>query len=126
MFDEYVKVPKSLDTLTLEQVSEKIHSTNERTTRRWLEECGIKVYRFARKSFVYQVEVESEIDKPFVLHLRNQHPDKWKERYRDIVKDLAVYNLLVSKIEDNPTPIPSVRARRINKKDEERYKRLLG
>jgi hypothetical protein len=126
MFDEYVKEPKSLDTLTLEQVSEKIHSTNERTTRRWLEECGIKVYRFARKSFVYQVEVESEIDKPFVLHLRNQHPDKWKERYRDIVKDLAVYNLLVSKIEDNPTPIPSVRARRINKKDEERYKRLLG
>ncbi len=126
MFDEYVKEPKSLDTLTLEQVSEKIHSTNERTTRRWLEECGIKVYRFARKSFVYQVEVESEIDKPFVLHLRNQHPDKWKERYRDIVKDLAVYNLLVSKIEDNPTPIPSVRARRINKKDEERYKRLIG
>lgn len=126
MFDEYVKEPKSLDTLTLEQVSEKIHSTNERTTRRWLEECGIKVYRFARKSFVYQVEVESEIDKPFVLHLRNQYPDKWKERYRDIVKDLAVYNLLVSKIEDNPTPIPTVRAKRINKKDEERYKKLLG
>ena len=64
MFDEYVKEPKSLDTLTLEQVSERIHSTNERTTRRWLEECGIKVYRFARRSFVYQVEVESEIDKP--------------------------------------------------------------
>jgi hypothetical protein len=100
MYDEYVKEPKSLDTLTLEQVSERIHSTNERTTRRWLEECGIKVYRFARKSFVYQVEVESEIDKPFVLHLRNHHPDKWKERYRDVVKDLAVYNLLVSKIED--------------------------
>ena len=126
MFDEYVKEPKSLDTLTLEQVSEKIHSTNERTTRRWLEECGIKVYRFARKSFVYQVEVESEIDKPFVLHLRNQHPDKWKERYRDVVKDLAVYNLLVSKIEDTPTLTPIVRAKRINKKDEERYKKLLG
>ena len=126
MFDEYVKEPKSLDTLTLEQVSERIHSTNEKTTRRWLEACGVKVYRFARKSFVYQVEVESEIDKPFVLQLRNQHPDKWKERYRDVVKDLAVYNLLVSKIEDTPTLIPTVRARRVNKKDEERYKRLLG
>ena len=126
MFDENVKEPKSLDTLTLEQVSERIHSTNEKKTRRWLEACGVKVYRFARKSFVYQVEVESEIDKPFVLHLRNQHPDKWKERYRDVVKDLAVYNLLVSKIEDTPTPTPTVRARRVNKKDEERYKRLLG
>jgi hypothetical protein len=126
MFDEYVKEPKSLDTLTMEQVSERIHSTNERTTRRWLEECGIKVYRFARKSFVYQVEVESEIDKPFVLHLRNHHPDKWKERYRDVVKDLAVYNLLVSKIEDTPTPTPTVRASRINKKDEDWYKKLIG
>ena len=126
MYDEYVKESKSLDTLTLEQVSERIHSTNERTTRRWLEECGIKVYRFARRSFVYQVEVESEIDKPFVLHLRNHHPDKWKERYRDVVKDLAVYNLLVSKIEDTPTPTPNVRASRINKKDEDWYKKLIG
>ena len=126
MYDEYVKESKSLDTLTLEQVSERIHSTNERTTRSWLEECGIKVYRFARKSFVYQVEVESEIDKPFVLHLRNHHPDKWKERYRDVVKDLAVYNLLVSKIEDTPTPTPNVRASRINKKDEDWYKKLIG
>ena len=126
MFDEYVKEPKSLDTLTLEQVSERIHSTNEGTTRRWLKECGIKVYRFARKSFVYQVEVESEIDKAFVIQLRNKFPDKWKERYRDVVKDLAVYNLVVSNIEDAPAPIPYVRARRINKKDEERYKRLLG
>ena len=126
MYDEYVKESKSLDTLTLEQVSERIHSTNERTTRRWLEACGIKVYQFARKSFVYQVEVESEIDKPFVLHLRNHHPDKWKERYRDVVKDLAVYNLLVSKIEDTPTPTPNVRASRINKKDEDWYKKLIG
>ena len=126
MFDEYVKEPKSLDTLTLEQVSERIHSTNERTTRRWLEECGIKVYRFARRSFVYQVEVESEIDKPFVLHLRNNHPDNWKERYRDVVKDLGVYNLLLSKIEDTPTPTPNVRARSINKKDEDWYKKLIG
>ena len=126
MFDEYVKEPKSLDTLTLEEVSDRIHSTNEKTTRRWLKRCGITVYRFARKSFVYQIEVESEIDKPFVLHLRNKQPDKWKERYRDVVKDLAVYNLLVSKIEDTPTPTPTVRSRRVNKKDEERYKRLLG
>ena len=126
MFDEYVKEPKSLDTLTLDQVSERIHSTNEGTTRRWLKECGIKVYRFARKSFVYQVEVESEIDKAFVIQLRNKFPDKWKERYRDVVKDLAVYNLVVSNIEDAPAPIPYVRVRKINKKDEERYKKLLG
>jgi hypothetical protein len=37
-----------------------------------------------------------------------------------------VYNLLISKLEDTPTPTPTVKARIVNKKDEERYKRLLG
>lgn len=126
MFDEYIKEPKSLETLTLEQVAERIHASNEKSTRKWLQERGIQVYRHARVSFVYQIEVDSEIDKQFVISLRNKFPDKWKERYRDIVKDLSVYNLTISIIEDTPTPIPSVRARRINKKDEDRYKRLVG
>lgn len=126
MFDEYVKEPKSLETLTLEQVSERIHASNEKSTRKWLEERRIKIYRHARVSFVYQIEVDSEIDKPFVISLRNKFPDKWKERYRDIVKDISVYNHTISTIEDTPIPIPSVRARRINKKDQERYKRLVG
>ena len=126
MLDEYVKEPKSLDTLTLEQVTERIHASNEKSTRKWLHEHGIQVYRHARVSFVYQIEVDSEIDKPFVISLRNKYPDKWKERYRDIVKDISVYNHTISTIEDSPTPIPSVRARRVNKKDQERYKRLVG
>ena len=126
MFDEYVKEPKSLDTLTLEQVAERIHAANEKSTRKWLKDCAINVYQFSRKSFVYQIEVESEVDKPFVISLRNKFPDKWKEKYRDVVKDLAVYNLTISTIEETPTPTPTVRARRINKKDEDRYKRLLG
>jgi hypothetical protein len=126
MFDEYVKESKSLDTLTLSQVAEVTHTSNEKSTRKWLKERDIKVYRHARVSFVYQIEVDSEIDKPFVINLRNKFPDKWKEHYRAVVKDLAVYNLTISMIEDTPTPIPSVRARRINKKDEDRYKRILG
>ena len=126
MFDEYVKEPKSLDTLTLEQVTERIHGSNEKSTRKWLQERGIQIYRHARVSFVYQIEVDSEIDKPYVISLRNRYPDKWKERYREVVKDLAVYNHTISKIEDTPTPTPSVRTRRIHKKDEDRYKRLLG
>ncbi len=96
------------------------------STKKWLAERCIKIHKFNGTPFVYQIEVDSEIDKPFVVSLRNKFPDKWKERYKDVVKDLAVYNHTISTIEDTPTPIPSVRARRINKKDEDRYKRLLG
>ena len=46
MFDEYVKEPKSLDTLTLEQVAERIHASNEKSTNHlifhiWLELANI-------------------------------------------------------------------------------------
>ena len=87
---------------------------------------GIKIHTFTKTSFVYQIEVDSCIDKPFVQNLRNKYPDKWKDRYKDVVKDTAVYNLTISLLEDEISTIPTVRAKRINKKDEVRYKRLLG
>ena len=126
MFEEYVSNPTGLDTLTIPQVAERINVKNNETAKKWLNERGIKIHRFLKTPFVYQIEVASEIDKPFVIHLRNQHPDKWKDRYHDVVKNLAVYNLTISKIEDTPTLTPIIRARRINKKDEERYNKLLG
>ena len=126
MFDEYVKESKSLDTLTLSQVAEVTHTSNEKSTRKWLKERDIKVYRHARVSFVYQIEVDSEIDKPFVINLRNKYPDKWKERYRDVVKDLPVYHLTITLLEDEVSYTPMVKPSRINKKDLDRYKKLLG
>ena len=75
---------------------------------------------------MYQIEVDSQIDKPFVQQLRNKYPDKWKDRYRDVVKDLSVYNLTITLLEDEISPIPRVKSSRINKKDEERYNKLLG
>jgi hypothetical protein len=126
MLEEYVRKTSNLDTLTIPQVAIMINVKDNGTAKKWLKNKGIKIHNFTKTTFVYQIEVASEIDKPFVLQLRNQYPDKWKERYRDVVKDFAVYNLLISKLEDTPTPTPTVKARIVNKKDEERYKRLLG
>lgn len=116
----------SLDTLTLPEVAEKINAKDITTAKRWLKDMGIKIHRFTKSPFVYQIEVDSCIDKPFVQNLRNRYPDKWKERYREVVKDIAVYNLTITLLEDEISPIPRVRAKTINKKDEERYKRLIG
>ena len=116
----------SLDTLTLPQVAEKINVKDIETAKKWLVERGIKIHKFTKTPFVYQIEVDSQIDKPFVQQLRNKYPDEWKDRYRDVVKDLSVYNLTITLLEDDISPIPRVKSSRINKKDEERYKKLLG
>ena len=126
MSEEFNNISKGLDTLTLAQVAERINVKNIETAKKWLMANGIKIHRFINGSFVYQIEVDSQIDKPFVQQLRNKYPDKWKDRYRDVVKDLSVYNLTITLLEDEISPIPRVKSSRINKKDEERYNKLLG
>jgi hypothetical protein len=126
MQEDFTNISRSLDTLTLAQVAEKINVKDIESARKWLKEKGIKLHRFLNSTFVYQIEVDSEIDKPFVQELRNKYPDKWKDRYRDVVKDLSVYHLTITLLEDEISPIPRVKSSRINKKDEIRYKKLLG
>jgi hypothetical protein len=126
MSEDFINISRSLDTMTLAQVAEKINVKDIESAKKWLQEKNIKIHRFLNNSFVYQIEVDSEIDKPFVQQLRNKYPDKWKDRYRDVVKDLSVYNLTVTLLEDEISPIPRVKFSKIDKKDQERYKRLLG
>lgn len=126
MSEEFNNISKGLDTLTLAQVAERINVKNIETAKKWLMINGIKIHRFINSLFVYQIEVDSQIDKPYVQQLRNKYPDKWKDRYRDVVKDLSVYNLTITLLEDEISPIPRVKISKINKKDEERYKKLLG
>ena len=126
MSEGYNNISRSLDTLTLPQVAEKINVKDIETAKKWLVERGIKIHKFTKTPFVYQIEVDSQIDKPFVQQLRNKYPDTWKDRYRDVVKDLSVYNLTITLLEDEISPIPRVKCSKINKKDQERYKKLLG
>ena len=126
MSEDFINISRSLDTITLAQVAEKINVKDIETAKKWLQEKRIKIHRFLNNSFVYQIEVDSQIDKPFVQQLRNKYPDKWKERYRDVVKDLPVYHLTITLLEDEVSYTPMVKPSRINKKDLDRYKKLLG
>jgi hypothetical protein len=75
---ELNNISRSLDTLTIEQVAEKINVKNTATAKKWLDNNNyVKIHRFLNSYFVYQIEVDSHIDKPYVQHLRNKHPDKW-------------------------------------------------
>ena len=125
MSEPYNNISRSLDTLTIPQVAEKINVKDIETAKKWLVERGIKIHKFTRTPFVYQIEVDSQIDKPYVQQLRNRYPDKWRDRFRDVVKDLSVYNLTITLLEDEISPVPAARSIRINNKDQKRYKDLL-
>lgn len=125
MNEEIINISRSLDTLTMEQVAERIHAKDSKTARKWLQENDIVVHKYHTYSYVYQIEVESIIDKPFVQILRVKFPDKWKDRYKLVVKDIAVYNLTVSILEDEIPSMPKARVSNISMKDKERYNKLV-
>lgn len=103
----------SLKTLTLAQVAILINAKDNDTAKKWLNENGIQIHKRAGKPFVYEIEVSCEMDRPYVINLRNKFPHMWKELYRATVKDISVYNLLIflldNEIQDRP--IPKIKAK---------------
>ena len=126
MLEEYEYKSNSLETLTIPQVAQKIYAKDNDTAKKWLSDRNIQIHRWSARPFVYQIEVDCEIDKPYVMSLRNKLPHQWKEIYRGVVKDLAVYNLQLIQLEQLPTPTPTTRVRPMDKAEEKIYKDLLG
>ena len=126
MLEEYNFKTNSLETLTIPQVAHKINVKDNDTAKKWLSDRNIPIYKWSSQPFVYQIEVDCEIDKPYVMTLRNKHPHQWKEIYRGVVKDMAVYNLQLIQLEQLPTPTPTTGVKPLDKNDEKIYKDLLG
>lgn len=116
---------KSLLTLTIQDVGVKIKITDGEAIKRWLKNKNIQIHKFPKGNYVYQVDVDCEIDKPFVKDLRNKYPNNWKEIYKRINKDNPVYELMVFQMEGELNYIPTTKVKRVNKGDEKLYKDLL-
>lgn len=126
MLEEYEYRSTCLERLTMQQVAQRIYAKDNETARKWLSDRNIEIHKETSKPFVYQVEVDCELDRPFVISLKNKHPDKWKEIYRGVVKDLAVYNLQLMMMEEQPTYTPTTKVIPNTKDEEKIYKDLLG
>jgi hypothetical protein len=109
MNTEYYDQSGRLNRLTLPQVGKEINRSNPESIRKWLLEKNITIHRQSNTNFVYQVEFDCEMDKPFVFDIRRKYPDCWKEIYRNVSKDLAVYNLMLIILKEEPTPLPTTK-----------------
>lgn len=125
MTDDNSQNSKSLSTLTIQDVGVKIKITDGEAIKRWLKNKNIQIHKFPKGNYVYQVDVDCEIDKPFVKDLRNKYPNNWKEIYKRINKDNAVYELMVFQMEGELNYVPTTKVKRVNKGDEKLYKDLL-
>ncbi|WP_188050255.1 hypothetical protein [Flavobacterium sp. GP15] len=86
---------RSLDTLTLMEVGKRLNLIDIEAIKRWLNKNKIRIYKFPKQNYVYQIDLDCEIDKIRVTDLRKEFPDNWEEVYKKIAKDNAVYEMVV-------------------------------
>ena len=116
---------KSQSTLTLAQVSHRLNYKNEHVTKRWLKNNGIQIHRLTKNNFVYQIDLDLELERPYVISLRNKYPQKWKDMYRVVCKDKSLYELMVMEMGESIPSIPMTKVSLRSKSDDKLYKSLL-
>jgi hypothetical protein len=115
-----------LNLIPLQQIGEEINLRNMRSIRKWLVERGITIHKLSSKSYVYRIDYELHIEKPYVLNLRRNNPKNWKEMYKAIVKSEALYNLMMIEIEQEVIHLPTTLVSLRNRNDEKLLMELVA
>ena len=116
---------KSLTILSIQEVSSKIKKKDLDSTRKWLEKREIPIYKDSKPHYVYEVDVDCEIDKTRVRTLRNKYPNNWEEIYRKIARDNSVYEMVVLSLGGEVCRKPTSKIKLQNNNERELYKRYL-
>lgn len=125
MYEERIEILKSQSTITLVEVSHRLNYKNDFVTKRWLKKNGIQVHRLAKNNVVHQIDLDLVLERPYVISLRNKHPQKWKDMYRVVCKDKSLYELMIMEITESTPSIPTTKVSLRSKSDDKLYKSLL-
>lgn len=112
--------------LTLENVSDIIMMDSLTAVKKWLISKNIRINKISKINYVYEVEVLCELDKQLALNLKWSHPNQWKEMYKCVAKNDAIYNLVLLQIGEENFRKPINRVRTKGKTDEKLLKELLS
>jgi len=117
---------KSLTILSILEVADKLKLKDFDATKRWLEKKGIAIYKETKTHFVYEIDVDVEIDKTRVKDLQNKYPNNWEELYKKIAKDDSVYEMVVYSLVGESVARPTTKLKLTNQDDKELYKKLIA
>ncbi|OXA71098.1 hypothetical protein B0A67_12550 [Flavobacterium aquidurense] len=112
-----------LPTLTIAEVGKKINLKDDDAIRKWLISKGVTIHKTGKFRFVFEVDVDCEIDKMRVLELKKQYPNDWVELYKSICKDNAVCEMVVRDLGGKIISKPTTKVKLNNKSENELYKK---
>lgn len=109
----------NLSILTIQEVGAKIKRKDFEATKKWLRNKNITIHKDGKQLFVYEIDVDTEIDKLKVIDLQKKYPDNWQEVYKKIAKEQSVYDMVLHSLGGVVFTRPTTRVHPINKKESE-------
>ena len=84
----------STNRINLNQVGQYINRKDNRSIKKWLRDHHIPIHKNGR-DYVFRLQVEQEVWRPFVEDLVKRHPNSWKPLLESIYGDQKeLYQLL--------------------------------
>ena len=111
--------------LTLGEVSNLIMMDSIPAVKKWLTSKNIRINKFSKANYVYEIEVLCEIDKQLALNLKWKNPTHWKEMYKCVAGSESIYNLVLIQIGEEIVHKPIYKVKTRGSKDEKLLQELL-
>jgi hypothetical protein len=112
--------------LTLGEVSKILMMDSIPAVKKWLTSKNIFMSKISKSYYVYEVEIFSELEKEYALNLRRNYPTQWKEMYKCVAKNSAIYELVLMQIGEEIVHKPLYKVKTRGLKDEKLLKELLS
>ena len=90
--------------LTIKEITSRLKFKKNETALNWLVQKNVAVHRHGKRNkFVYAIDFESTMLIHLADNLRKNYPNYWKERLKRVVINDAVYEMILIKLDSNPT-----------------------
>jgi hypothetical protein len=111
--------------MNLKEVGIRIGRKDIECIKKWLNVNSITIHRLGKLSCVYKVDFECAMMLPHVRDFKRKYPKQWEAYYQKTIKDEALFNLIMLRMEVDISYQPTTKVNR-SKKDEELYQKLLS
>lgn len=111
--------------LSLKDVGELIHRKDSECIKKWLRFNKVTIHRLGNLTFVYQIDFECAMMLPHVKDFKRKYPTQWEAYYQKTIKDEALFNLIMLRMEVDINYQPTTKVKRRTQSDEKLYQKLF-
>lgn len=93
--------------------------------KKWLNDNSITIHRLGNLTYVYQIDFDCAMMLPHVRDFKRKYPKQWEAYYQKAIKDEALFNLIMLRMEVDFNFQPTTKVKISSKSDQKLYQKLF-